>query len=176
MALTEEERQELGDIVRLVLCDPRWSVMALSRAQAEAAAWAILEAMELQIRNFNSARYAFPRNALRVLEDELQKRMEASKEYIDQSKIDLALVSAAIGEVFRNQPNAEKMLRALLIEEKTLHQWIRDDGIGHDVSDHAHYQRFRKCKERLESQCRPEQRDAVRRMLALRSRNRGPRG
>jgi len=174
MPFTENENEELGVIVRLVARDPRWARMTLTPEQARTEAWAILHDKERVLRNYNAARYAFPRNALRVLEEELQRRMQTSAAYIDQSESDAELVSAAIGEVFRNQDNASTMLQSMLVEGEMLHEWMRRYRIGEDISDNAHYQRFRKYKMRLESECRDQHREAVRRMIERRSKNRGP--
>lgn len=171
MAFTEQQKEELSVIVRLVVTDPCWARMSILSEQATTEAWALLRAKERQLCDFNAARYAFARNALRVLEDELQRKMRAFRQDDEQSKRDKNSIVAAINHVFRYEDNARDMLLALIIDKTTLKHWVykrcRD---GRTM--YAYYKEVERNKKRLLKECPNQHKAAVSQMITLRSKRR----
>jgi hypothetical protein len=172
MAFTEQQKEELSVIVRLVVTDPCWARMSILPEQATTEAWVLLRAKERQLCDFNAARYAFARNALRVLEDELQRKMRDFRQDDEHSKRDKDSIVAAINHVFQNEHNARDMLLALINDETTLKHWVhkhcRDDG----RTMPAYYKEVERNKKRLLKECLDEHKAAVSQMMTLRSKPR----
>ncbi len=171
MTFSEQQKEELGFIVRLVVSDPRWTRMSIPPERAKTEAWAILRAKERQLRDFNAARYAFARNALRILEDELERKMRTAPENIERCESDKRLIGAAIDHVFGTENNARNMLRALFIDGTTLKHWVRKHGRDGRSMD-AHYKEIQRNKQKLLEECLDEHKATVRQMMEMRSRKR----